>query len=53
MQGAENCQWVAMKAHCTQKELDQITPPFFIDRIVNLEVFGLNADRQLIIIKKR
>lgn len=53
MQGAENCQWVAMKAQCTQKELDQITPPFFIDRIVNLEVFGLDADRQLIIIKKR
>lgn len=53
MPGAEKCQWVAMKAHCTQKELDQITPPFFIDRVVNLEVFGLNADRQLIIIKKR
>lgn len=53
MQGAENCQWVAMKAHCTQKELDQITAPFFIERIVNLEVFGLDADRQLIIIKKR
>lgn len=48
----KNCRWVAMKAHCSESELKQIHPPFGIEKIVSLTVPGLNAARQLIIIKK-
>ena len=47
-----NCRWVAMKANCSDTELKQIQAPFCIEKIVSLVVPGLNADRQLIIIKK-
>lgn len=47
-----NCRWVAMKAKCSDTELKQIQAPFCIEKIVSLVVPGLNAARQLIIIKK-
>lgn len=47
-----NCRWVAMKANCSDAELKQIHAPFCIEKIVSLTVPGLDAARQLIIIKK-
>lgn len=47
-----NCRWVAMKANCADDELKQIHVPFCIEKIVSLTVPGLDAARQLIIIKK-
>lgn len=52
---AENdadCRWVAMKANCSEAELNQIEAPFCIEKSVALVVPGLNAARQLIIISK-
>jgi len=52
---AENntsCRWVAMKANCSEDELKQIHAPFGIEKIISLIVPGLNATRQLIIIKQ-
>ena len=48
----ENCRWVAMKANCSESELKQIQAPFSIEKSVSLDVPGLDAARQLIIIKK-
>ena len=48
----ENCRWVAMKANCSESELKQIQRPFSIEKSVSLAVPGLDAARQLIIIKK-
>ncbi|MDO9471041.1 MAG: 16S rRNA (guanine(527)-N(7))-methyltransferase RsmG [Nitrosomonas sp.] len=48
----ENCRWVAMKANCSESELKQIQAPFSIEKSVSLAVPGLDAARQLIIIKK-
>ncbi len=48
-----NCRWVAMKAHCSDAELEQIHAPFVTEKIVTLIVPGLEADRQLIIIRKQ
>lgn len=50
---AENahCRWVAMKANCSENELKQIHEPFCIEKIAALAVPGLDAARQLIIIK--
>lgn len=47
-----NCRWVAMKANCPDNELKQIHAPFGIEKMVSLTVPGLDATRQLIIIKK-
>lgn len=47
-----NCRWVAMKANCSDTELKQIQAPFCIEKNVSLVVPGLDAARQLIIIKK-
>ena len=47
-----NCRWVAMKANCSDSELKQIQAPFCIERSISLEVPGLDAARQLIVIKK-
>lgn len=49
---ASNCQWVAMKAHCSQEELDQVQKPYAIEQNIVLQVPGLEATRRLIIIKK-
>lgn len=49
----ENCRWVAMKANCSESELKQIQAPFSIEKSVSLAVPGLDAARQLIIIKKQ
>ena len=51
-ENAANCRWVAMKANCAENELKQIRAPFGIEKIVALTVPGLDAARQLIIIKK-
>ncbi|MDP1933830.1 MAG: 16S rRNA (guanine(527)-N(7))-methyltransferase RsmG [Nitrosomonas sp.] len=48
----ENYRWVAMKANCSESELKQIQAPFSIEKSVSLAVPGLDAARQLIIIKK-
>ncbi len=48
-----NCRWVAMKANCSDTELKQIHTPFCIEKSVSLVVPGLNAARQLIIVKKQ
>ncbi|SFE90197.1 16S rRNA (guanine(527)-N(7))-methyltransferase RsmG [Nitrosomonas sp. Nm166] len=51
---AENnvgCRWVAMKADCSEAELKQVHDPFAIEKIILLAVPGLDAARQLIIIK--
>ncbi len=47
-----NCRWVAMKANCSESELKQIQPSFCIEKSISLAVPGLDAARQLIIIKK-
>jgi 16S rRNA (guanine527-N7)-methyltransferase len=47
-----NCRWVAMKANCSDSELKQIQAPFCIEKSISLAVPGLDAARQLIIIKK-
>lgn len=46
------CRWAAMKADCSAEELEQVSDPFIIEKIVALAVPGLNVQRQLIIIKK-
>jgi 16S rRNA (guanine527-N7)-methyltransferase len=46
-----DCRWVAMKANCSEQERQQVQAPFFIERIVTLTVPGLDATRQLIVIK--
>ncbi|MBX9916915.1 MAG: 16S rRNA (guanine(527)-N(7))-methyltransferase RsmG [Nitrosomonas sp.] len=51
-ENAASCRWVAMKANCTEQERQQIRAPFTIERIVTLHVPGLDAARQLIIIKQ-
>ncbi len=48
----DNCRWVAMKANCSESELKQIHPPFSMEKSVSLIVPGLDATRQLIVIKK-
>lgn len=48
-----SCRWVAMKADCSDNEMEQIHAPFEIEKIVSLTVPGLAAARQLIIIKNR
>jgi 16S rRNA (guanine527-N7)-methyltransferase len=45
------CRWVAMKAACSEKELEQVYDPFTIEKIITLVVPGLDAVRQLIIIR--
>ena len=52
VENSTNCRWVAMKANCSDGELKQIHAPFCIEKIVSLAVPGLDAVRQLIIIKK-
>ena len=47
------CRWVAMKANCPERERKQVRAPFFIENIVALNIPGLDAARQLIIIKKK
>jgi 16S rRNA (guanine527-N7)-methyltransferase len=46
-----DCRWVAMKAHCSEQERKQIRAPFVIEDILTLNVPGLKATRQLIVIK--
>jgi 16S rRNA (guanine527-N7)-methyltransferase len=45
--------WVAMKANCADNELRQIVDPFYLETIIPLIVPGLDAARQLVIIKQR
>lgn len=45
--------WVAMKANCADTELRQIVDPFYLETIIPLTVPGLDAARQLVIIKQR
>ncbi|MBS0496195.1 MAG: 16S rRNA (guanine(527)-N(7))-methyltransferase RsmG [Proteobacteria bacterium] len=45
--------WVAMKANCADNELRQIVDPFYLETIIPLAVPGLDAARQLVIIKQR
>ncbi|MBS0422948.1 MAG: 16S rRNA (guanine(527)-N(7))-methyltransferase RsmG [Proteobacteria bacterium] len=45
--------WVAMKANCADSELQQIVDPFYLEKIISLTVPGLDAERQLVIIKQR
>jgi 16S rRNA (guanine527-N7)-methyltransferase len=40
-----------MKAACSEKELEQVYDPFTIEKIITLVVPGLDAVRQLIIIR--
>lgn len=45
------CRWAAMKGNCTEQERRQVQAPFAIENTVTLRVPGLDAMRQLIIIK--
>ncbi|MDE2388848.1 MAG: 16S rRNA (guanine(527)-N(7))-methyltransferase RsmG, partial [Betaproteobacteria bacterium] len=45
--------WVAMKADCADSELKQIADPFYLEKIISLTVPGLDAARQLVIVKQR
>lgn len=47
-----DCQWIAMKAHCTTEELDQVQKPYVIKQNILLQVPGLEATRRLIVIEK-
>ncbi|MBE7525763.1 MAG: 16S rRNA (guanine(527)-N(7))-methyltransferase RsmG [Gammaproteobacteria bacterium] len=49
----EDRRWVAMKANCADNELRQIVDPFYLETIIPLAVPGLDAARQLVIIKQR
>ncbi|MBL8497260.1 16S rRNA (guanine(527)-N(7))-methyltransferase RsmG [Nitrosomonas sp. JL21] len=49
----EDCRWIAMKARCSEAELAQIQPPFVLERIVPLTVPDLDAQRQLMMIRKQ
>ncbi|MCB1948330.1 16S rRNA (guanine(527)-N(7))-methyltransferase RsmG [Nitrosomonas sp.] len=44
------CRWVAMKSRCSDRELAEVTPPFFIENKIPLTVPGLLVSRELIII---
>ena len=48
-----SCRWFAMKANCSKTELAHIQVPFVLERIVPLAVPGLDARRQLMIIRKQ
>jgi len=48
----QHCRWVAMKADCTDGELQQIDMPYVIDKIITITVPGLLASRQLVVIKQ-
>ncbi|MBS0299344.1 MAG: 16S rRNA (guanine(527)-N(7))-methyltransferase RsmG [Proteobacteria bacterium] len=52
VQNEASCRWVAMKADCAASELQQIDDPFRIETMVPLTVPGLDAVRQLVIIKR-
>lgn len=52
MENNASSRWVAMKADCSEAELKQVQDPFAIEQIVALTVPGLDAARQLIIIRK-
>lgn len=45
--------WLAMKANCADTELRQIVDPFYLETIIPLVVPGLDAARQLVIVKQR
>ncbi|WP_374563082.1 16S rRNA (guanine(527)-N(7))-methyltransferase RsmG [Nitrosomonas sp.] len=45
------CRWAAMKGNCTEQERRQVQAPFAIENTMTLRVPGLDAMRQLIIIK--
>lgn len=46
-----NCRWVAMKGNCSEQERNQVQAPFAVEKIVTLDVPGLHAKRQLVIMK--
>lgn len=46
-----DCRWAAMKGNCTEQERRQVQAPFVIENAVTLHVPGLDAMRQLIIIR--
>ncbi len=52
MEKSETGRLVAMKAHCSNDELRELPKQYAIDKIIPLVVPGLNAMRQLVIIKK-
>ncbi len=47
-----DCTWVAMKSNCTDLELAQITKPYYIENVITINVPGLAAKRQLVVIKQ-
>jgi 16S rRNA (guanine527-N7)-methyltransferase len=51
--GNTSCRWVAMKGNCPNAELAQIQAPFVLEKIMPLTVPGLDAQRQLIMIRKQ
>lgn len=51
--GVAGCEWVAMKALCSEGEIEALPEDFYVEESVGLNVAGLNAQRSLIKIKKR
>ncbi|SER44439.1 16S rRNA (guanine527-N7)-methyltransferase [Nitrosomonas sp. Nm51] len=45
-----HCRWLAMKSRCADRELEEVSAPFFIENKIPLAVPGLSARRELIII---
>lgn len=49
---APDGEWLALKGRFPQDELDEVKPPFRVERIIPLTVPGLDADRHLVVIKR-
>jgi len=50
---ADNGTWLAMKGRVPDDELDALPPDFRVDEIVPLNVPGLEAERHLVIVRRR
>jgi 16S rRNA (guanine527-N7)-methyltransferase len=50
---AENGQWLAMKGQHPEQELNKISEDFVVEDVRQLFVSGLDADRHVIILKRR
>ncbi len=48
----DQCCWFAMKAACTSQELEEVVAPFYVEDKIPLNVPGLSAKRELVVIKQ-
>ena len=48
----DQCRWIAMKGNCTSLELEEVIEPFYVECKTPLNVPGLSAKRELVIIRR-